>query len=204
MYIVTYKYKEYNYKENQMSMKFNSFNEKEKELIRRINIIVSDNSSVCRQMYSMSECEIGFAEEAAVVLEKELEINREKLARFQKILDEKKLLVKELTVELGSVKKSNLEIIKEILAKEGFDWDYVAGEIGDVERMTNYARRDGFFRSSDQGKVYTHLSNISDYLAKFDNISNDELKEFTDLHVKKLFKLDFQRVKDFVSRFEFN
>jgi hypothetical protein len=114
--------------------------------------------------------------------------------------------VEELRREVNSNILSNSEIVAEImtetLSKLGFNRKFVEGKINEIESFTNFRRRNGFFKSSEQEQVYSKLGEIEKYLNQFPDLENEKLKEFCNLHAKKMFTTSFDEARETLNDFK--
>jgi hypothetical protein len=114
--------------------------------------------------------------------------------------------VEELKREVSSTILSNSEqianLMNETLSNLGFNKKFVESKIDEIESFTNYRKSNGYFKSSEQEQVYSKLGEIESYLNKFPDLTNEDLKDFCNLHAKKMFSIRFDEVRETLNNFK--
>lgn len=149
-----------------------------------------------------SDTKIESLHESIAALEEMREAQLEKLQEAKDM----KAKLEAIRTEVEDLIKSDYEEIQETitdtLTSIGLNRKFIEDKIDDIEKAVRYNRRNGYFKSSEQSAVYEKLSAIGEYLDKFPDVTNPELKDFSDIHVKKLFSLDFDKIRSTLDDFK--
>ncbi|KAI3486789.1 hypothetical protein L1887_49557 [Cichorium endivia] len=149
-----------------------------------------------------SDTKIESLQEAITALE---DMREDQLEKLQEAKDMKAKL-EAIRTEVADLVKSDYEEIQETitdtLTSIGLNRKFIEDKIDDIEKAVRYNKRNGYFKSSEQSAVYEKLSAIGEYLDKFPDVTNPELKDFSDIHVKKLFSLDFDKIRSTLDDFK--
>lgn len=176
-------------------------NETDLESLEKLNSLISKIKFNARDL----ETEERKIDDLHSAIEALVEIREAQLEQIKNLKESRDSLLK-IRAETDEIVKSEYEEITETMNETlsilGFNRAFVEDRIDDVEKAVRYNRRSGFFKSSEQGAVYEKLSAIGNYLKEFPELENRVLEDFSDLHVKKLFSIDFEKVRSSLDDFK--
>ncbi|MDY4309949.1 hypothetical protein SOX05_08720 [Pseudomonas putida] len=176
-------------------------NETDLESLEKLNSLISKIKFNARDL----ETEERKIDDLHSAIEALVEIREAQIEKINDLKESRDSLLK-IRAETDEIVKSEYEEITETMNETlsilGFNRAFVEDRIDDVEKAVRYNRRNGFFKSSEQGAVYEKLSAIGNYLKEFPELENRVLEDFSDLHVKKLFSIDFDKVRSSLDDFK--
>lgn len=177
-----------------------STNSLEVEEARELLTVVRLLSSIELQTFKESR-KIATLEEAIRMLSNVAENAKSELEEAKNFSEALSVKKREVEGTIKSDSEMTIEIVEKALFIIGFNTSVIASELKEIEKLVNWNRKKGFFKSSEKSDIYEKFGVIKKYLDKFPEIRNEKLEDLCNINADKLFKLNFDDAKNFHKNF---